>query len=66
MAYLKYSWAKKYYFSKTKTTCGLLMVVLRAVQDENKKAIRDFLLCFFFAYKDQEERSVIAVLPKYS
>lgn len=48
-------------------TCGLLMVVLRAVQEEKKKANRDFLLCqAFSAYKDQEERSVIAVLPKYS
>lgn len=59
MAYLKYSWAKKYYFSKTKTTCGLLMVVLRAVQDENKKAIRDFLLCFFLLIKIKKKEVLL-------
>lgn len=47
------------------------MVVLRSirrvVEDEKRKATRAFLLCQpFFAYKDQGERSVIAVLPKYS
>jgi len=43
------------------------MVVLSVVQDEKRKATRAFLLCqFFFAYKDQGERSVITMLPTYS